>query len=656
MDRKEIAAESRIFASRTGSHAYGMATPLSDLDIRGVFAAPPMSVMTPFFRMDEVEGPPGTDEKYFELTKYINLVTSQNPNIVELLWVDDEDVLHTTPAWEMLKKVRGDLLTTKVRATYGGYATQALRQLKSRDKWINKPQPEEAPLPKDFVSMVHNFELGPEFNTKVPRVGDWTAVNIGRDLYVLYQTGNGGWFEGAGNLRTYSQSDAANLIKGVKPAAIIKFNRDQYDKAKKDHASYWTWKKERNQARSEVEARVGYDGKNAAHLIRLLRTAHEALSEGVIRVRRPDAEELLCIRRGEWSLDQVLDEAERIDAGLEEAEKNSPLARSIDMTMVGKVVMDMYHSMWSRDASLQVKNIEHQEGVAPDMRGRVIIADCEGTGYHNKGRKRICEVAAVEIVGGVKTGRVFHSFVNPEARINPYATAIHGLTEGFLEGQPTFDRIQDGLREFIGDSPIVFHGAVSDAAMLRRDLDACGGAPLPDTQIICSLRIGKRLFGGAELSLDKMCDAFEIDRTARDRGHSALVDANLLASCMFALADMQGYEGLTGVGLKKTREDRIKNKRTEVDVEEGVVLFFEKDEILASTDLPVYPEDTHEHIVASNGSIIIRKQGERIPDNPEGPAIVSFKDGKIQKRWFENGEQAPRRDGDEEAQSAAMMP
>jgi len=52
--------------------------------------------------------------------------------------------------------------------------------------------------------------------------------------------------------------------------------------------------------RRELVRRVGYDAKNAAHLIRLLRMGIEFLTEGTLYVERPDAAELLDIKRGVW--------------------------------------------------------------------------------------------------------------------------------------------------------------------------------------------------------------------------------------------------------------------------------------------------------------------------------------------------------------------
>lgn len=71
--------------------------------------------------------------------------------------------------------------------------------------------------------------------------------------------------------------------------------------------------------RRERFKKFGYDCKNAAHLIRLLRMGIEALLTGEINVARHDAKQLKEIKYGQWTLEQVEKEAERLQRLLDEA-------------------------------------------------------------------------------------------------------------------------------------------------------------------------------------------------------------------------------------------------------------------------------------------------------------------------------------------------
>jgi len=57
--------------------------------------------------------------------------------------------------------------------------------------------------------------------------------------------------------------------------------------------------------RKMLVEKYGYDCKNAAHLIRLLRMGVEFLKDGRLYVMREDAKQLIEIKRGEWTLEQV---------------------------------------------------------------------------------------------------------------------------------------------------------------------------------------------------------------------------------------------------------------------------------------------------------------------------------------------------------------
>lgn len=74
--------------------------------------------------------------------------------------------------------------------------------------------------------------------------------------------------------------------------------------------------------RKELVAKFGWDCKNGSHLIRLLTMLQEFLQTNtLIPFRTHDRDKLLAIKRGEWTLEQVEREAERLIAGCREAEK-----------------------------------------------------------------------------------------------------------------------------------------------------------------------------------------------------------------------------------------------------------------------------------------------------------------------------------------------
>ena len=101
---------------------------------------------------------------------------------------------------------------------------------------------------------------------------------------------------------------------------------------------------------------------------------------------------------------------------------------------------------------------------------REIVLDTETTGLDPSEGHRIVEIACIELMHHVPTGRKFHRYVNPERDMPEDALAVHGITAEFLAGQPSFAAIADELLAFVGSDPLVIHNAEFDLAFLNAEL------------------------------------------------------------------------------------------------------------------------------------------------------------------------------------------
>lgn len=93
--------------------------------------------------------------------------------------------------------------------------------------------------------------------------------------------------------------------------------------------------------RKSLVERFGYDTKNAAHLIRLLRMGIEFLIEGRLYVHRKDGDQLISIKRGEWSLEQVKTEADHLFKRAEEAYMVSKLPNEPNHKEAERLLMEI---------------------------------------------------------------------------------------------------------------------------------------------------------------------------------------------------------------------------------------------------------------------------------------------------------------------------
>jgi hypothetical protein len=100
--------------------------------------------------------------------------------------------------------------------------------------------------------------------------------------------------------------------------------------------------------RKELVRRFGYDTKNAQHCIRLLRMLIEYLGTGDLQVERPDAEELLAIKRGEWSLERVHREADRLFREAAGALGRTQLREGPDFERAKRLAVQIVEMEWAR--------------------------------------------------------------------------------------------------------------------------------------------------------------------------------------------------------------------------------------------------------------------------------------------------------------------
>jgi len=93
--------------------------------------------------------------------------------------------------------------------------------------------------------------------------------------------------------------------------------------------------------RKQLVEKFGYDCKNAAHLIRLLRMGIEFLREGELHVFREDAPQLLEIKRGLWTLEQVKSEADALFKRAETAYDECKLPAQPDTGRINDLVVSL---------------------------------------------------------------------------------------------------------------------------------------------------------------------------------------------------------------------------------------------------------------------------------------------------------------------------
>lgn len=345
-----------------GSHAYGTATPESDLDLRGVYAVPPADYMGLHLPGNQVADA-RNDIVFYSLRRVIELLSAANPNVLELLYMPAACVRWRTEAFEPLLKQREAFISQQCVQTHVGYALTQIKKARGQNKWVNQPRQEQPPAKEDYCHVIPAQSLLPTGESPcrpVPLIrlgwdlGDFHAARLehARDGYRLYRYGKAA----RGVFRDGTLVCDSVPLEDEIPhfAGLLFYNESAWKQALADHHNYWTWRRERNDARwrQQETGELDYDAKNIMHTIRLLLSGESILKHGYpqVRVEGEQRELLLSIRQGRYRYDDLIDMAETIVARCMDKTALSHLRPTIDTTIPDRLLREIT-SLWESSCS-----------------------------------------------------------------------------------------------------------------------------------------------------------------------------------------------------------------------------------------------------------------------------------------------------------------
>ena len=329
----------------SGSRSFGTEHENSDYDLRGVFIAPP-SFLCGLETIDQVSDAK-SDEVYYELKRFISLLQTNNPNLIELLFTPKSCIRHCHPAFDLIKP---EIFLSKLcKQTFGNYAMGQIRKARGLNKKIINPEPEQRRPLSDFCHILLDQGTIPldqwlsQQNITSEHCG-LVALNHAPNTYAIYHDA-----DHAHNYRgIFSPKDdtailCSSVAKNATSIAFMHCNLDAFKAHCKAHREYWQWVKNRNQHRysTNIEHGKGYDSKNLMHTIRLLDQAIEIATHHTITLPRPNADWLKQIKAGDFSYDELLEIAETKHQEMEAAYAVSTLPETPDSAAISKLIIEI---------------------------------------------------------------------------------------------------------------------------------------------------------------------------------------------------------------------------------------------------------------------------------------------------------------------------
>lgn len=357
-----------ILFCRSGSHAYGLNTEMSDLDYKGICVAPKRfyttletfeqkdkgweqeGVLTSFPQLDN------SDSVVYDVQRYLSLLRSQNPNILEMLWQTPDSYIYLDNLGKTLVENREKLISQRISGTFVQYARAQIKKMNTHRKWLQDP-PKKKPEWEDYG--VSSAKLTP---TQIESFIEYLYLLI-KDRIEYYQASTDLYeiihnqVDWKGVLKQNVLPDecfkeAQQITRASDEYMSLLHASQQYRSDLKRWNNYQDWLVNRNVKRSEIERTCGYDGKNASHCVRLMRMAIDAMRTGELFVNRKkvgDADLLLDIKYGRIPYEDLDDMVNKLFEEADQVVKNEcVLPKTIDDNLINHLCEEIvckFHSL-----------------------------------------------------------------------------------------------------------------------------------------------------------------------------------------------------------------------------------------------------------------------------------------------------------------------
>ena len=356
-----------IFLTIHGSIAYGLNTPESDVDVRGVTCVPKEYLLGFNKNFDEYITTNSIDCTVFSLKKFFNLTSQGNPNTLELLFTEPEHHIYVDKLGEKLLEYRNSFLSKQLKERYIGYSKAQAHRIRQHRSWLLNPI-EKMPIRKDFglpdklLIEKNQFDAIKSLINK--KIENWNAdfetFSNSQKIYLQNKVS-----DILSEMNIYSDTKWAAAARSIgldeNLIDIIKKEKEFENKVE-EYKNYQRWKTNRNPKRAALEAKYGLDCKHACQLVRLLKLGKEILETGKVQVKRTyDREELMAIKSGAWSYEDLINYADKIEKEVKEAYSKSTLPNQPNIKLLNSLCIDLIERSLSKyswyNISKQLNNL-----------------------------------------------------------------------------------------------------------------------------------------------------------------------------------------------------------------------------------------------------------------------------------------------------------
>jgi hypothetical protein len=325
-------AAGTVYATITGSMAYGVNLDDSDQDVYGV-AIPPKQVIFPhtngviagfgdqgevFEQWTEhhIKDPSGRMEYDFTISsivKYFQLCMQNNPNMIDTLFTPDNCVIHRTPISDLIRTNRRMFLHKGAWHKFKGYAFSQMARYTSAN--------ENQKVGRVVKYMLDHEIANEDFYLRL--MAESTRRTILSDGGEYTSEGN----TGMRHLSDKELVDFAGMVKGLTERQI-----------------------------KTVEA--GMDTKSMYHIVRLMNEVEQILTTGDLDLQQ-NREQMKSVRRGEWTVERMKEWFETKEISLEQVYLDSKLPHSPDEDAIRRLLLQCLEQAYGNLDNLINREVDH---------------------------------------------------------------------------------------------------------------------------------------------------------------------------------------------------------------------------------------------------------------------------------------------------------
>ena len=299
-----------IMRSIFGSQLYGSNTPTSDLDYKSVFIPSARDIL-----MQRAKGVVSNstktdnniknsvediDDESFSLHKFMQMLNAGDMIATELLFIPKEKLIVTSKLWDSILASRHLLISKEIKG-FKGYVSKQVSKYGVKGSRVAAV--------RIVLDALKGFEIVHGGNSKVVTFSDkWESLAEGIE-----------WI----NIVDIPQPSGKSMLHlevcGRKVPYTVSIKEGIYV-LQKLFDNYGS-------RALQAENNEGVDWKSTAHAVRVCQQAIELLDTGFITFPRPNAQELIAIKTGEFNFKEI---AERLEGYMEVIDIKSAHTSLID--------------------------------------------------------------------------------------------------------------------------------------------------------------------------------------------------------------------------------------------------------------------------------------------------------------------------------------